>query len=463
MSTTPETGGNMPSEQSGRPNEKPGSVERLLRPFTEMHAGEAGTALLMFLNLFLLLTGYYILRTIREPLILASGAEVKSYASAGQALTLMGFVPLYAWFSSQVGRRKLILGFILFFGVCLELFSLAGHAGLPYVGIVYYIWVGIFSLATIAQFWSFANDIYRREAGERLFPFIFLGATLGAPVGAKIAEWLFEAKIGPYDMMHVTTVLLGVHLWLYWLIDRRESRRPSQAAASATPLSSAGGFKLVFSSRYLTLLAALILLLNVVNTMGNYIVDKSVVQAADAAIKADPSLSKDAFFGAFYGRFSFYFSTLGLLLQAFAVSRIVKYLGMPGVLLALPLVALGAYGLIAAGAGLAMIRWAKIAENATDYSVMNTARQLVWLPTSRDEKYKAKQAIDTFFVRTGDLLQAVVVFAGTHWLTLGVRGFAVVNLVLIAAWLAVAFRLLNEYGIIMRKRVDAAAAGAEAA
>jgi len=456
------TASDAPGEPKGpsSANDDPGLVGRLLRPFTEVRAGEVGTALLMFLNLFLLLLGYYILRTIREPLILASGAEVKSYASAGQAITLMGFVPLYAWFSSKVGRRRLILGFILFFAVCLELFSLAGRAGLPYVGIVYYIWVGIFSLATIAQFWSFANDIYRREAGERLFPFIFLGATLGAPVGAKIAEWLFEAQIGPYEMMHVTTALLAVHLWLYWVIDSRESQRPSQAAAAATPLSSAGGFKLVFSSRYLTLLAVLILLLNIVNTMGNYIVDKSVVQAADAAMKADPTLDKAAFFGAFYGRFSFYFSTLGLLLQAFAVSRIVKHFGLPGVLLALPFVALGAYGLIAAGAGLAIIRWAKIAENATDYSVMNTARQLVWLPTSRDEKYKAKQAIDTFFVRTGDLVQAGVVFAGTHWLALGVRGFAVVNLVLIAAWLAVAFRLLREYGVIMRQRVEAAAGGA---
>ena len=83
---------------------------------------------------------------------------------------------------------------------------------MPYVGVVFYIWVGIFSLATIAQFWSYANDIYRREAGERLFPFIFLGATLGAPVGALLAGRLFEAGVSPYDMMHLTTLLLLVHL-----------------------------------------------------------------------------------------------------------------------------------------------------------------------------------------------------------------------------------------------------------
>ena len=438
---------------------KPGVLERLLRLFTDVEPGEAGTALLMFLNLFLLLLGYYVLRTVREPLILASGAEVKSYSSAGQALTLIGFVPLYGWFSSKVDRMKLMFGFVLFFIVNIEMFSWAGRARLPYVGVVFYIWVGIFSLATIAQFWSFANDIYRREAGERLFPFIFLGASLGAPVGAKLAEWLFDARIGTYDIMHVSAAILCVHLALYWVVNRGESRRPTQAAAATAPLSAAGGFQLVFRSPYLRLLAVLIVLLNVVNSTGNYIVDRTVVAAADQAVASNPSLTRDAYIGAFYGSYSFAFSTLGLILQAFAVSRIVKYLGMAGVILTLPFVALGGYGLIAAGAGLAVMRWAKIAENATDYSVMNTARQLVWLPTTRDEKYKAKQAIDTFFVRAGDVLQAAVVFAGTTWLGLGARGFAFANLVLIGAWLAAAFPLLREYGRIMRQRVEAAAGG----
>jgi len=448
-----------PGDES-HPGVEPSALDRLLRVFTDVEPGEAGTALLMFLNLFLLLLGYYVLRTVREPLILASGAEVKSYAAAGQALTLMGFVPLYGWFSSKVDRARLILGFILFFVVCLELFSFAGLAHLPYVGVVFYIWVGIFSLATIAQFWSFANDIYRREAGERLFPFIFLGATLGAPVGAWLAGRLFHAGISPYHMMHVTTLLLLVHLVLYRVVDRRTSGRPGQAAAAA-PLSSAGGFGLVFGSPYLRLLALLIVLLNVVNTTGNYIWDKTLLGAANSALAADPSLDKDAFIGEVAADMNLTFTVLGALLQAFAVSRIVKYLGMPGVILALPLVALAGYGLIAIGAGLSVIKWTKITENATDYSVMNTGRQLVWLPTSRDEKYKAKQAIDTFFTRTGDLLQAGVVFVGTTWLGLGVKGFALVNVLMIAGWLAVAFLLLREYGVVMRKRVDAAA-GAEA-
>ena len=95
-----------------------------------------------------------------------------------------------------------------------------------------------------------------------------------------------------------------------------------------------------------------------------------------------------------------------LVLQAFVVSRIVSYAGIAGVVLALPVVAIGTYGLAAVGVTLAAMRWAKTAENSVDYSIMNTAKQMLWLPTTREEKYKAKQAIDTFFVRTGDLLAA---------------------------------------------------------
>ena len=134
-----------------------------------------------------------------------------------------------------------------------------------------------------------------------------------------------------------------------------------------------------------------------------------------------------------------------VLLQAFVVSRVVKRFGMRGVLLALPLVAFGAYGLVAAGAGLAAIRLAKTAENAVDYSLMNTGKQMLWLPTAREEKYKAKQAIDTFFVRAGDVLAAGVVWIGTNRLGADQTDFAIANLALVLLWGATAWVVLARY------------------
>jgi hypothetical protein len=131
------------------------------------------------------------------------------------------------------------------------------------------------------------------------------------------------------------------------------------------------------------------------------------------------------------------------------------------VLLALPLIALGGYAIIAAGVGFSAVRWIKTAENATDYSVMNTARQLLWVPTNREEKYKAKQAIDTFFVRVGDVISAGVVFIGTRQLHLDIQQFAVANIALTVVWLGVALLILRPERVsrpVLRPLVPAAAA-----
>jgi AAA family ATP:ADP antiporter len=425
-------------------------LDRLLRPFGDVRPGETFTALLMLANIFMILAGYYVCKTVREPLILAGGgAEVKSYASAGQALALMGFIPLYSWFSSRVNRSRLVFGVTLFFIVNIELFWLGAQWGVPYLGVIFFIWVGIFNNAIVAQFWSYGNDLYRLETGQRLFPVIGIGMTLGAPLGAALAERLFKAGVQAYTMLHITAAILLVSLALYALVERRELGRRHQTPPAA--LEKGGGFALLARTPYVRLICLLLVVLNLVNTTGGYVLDKAVVSQAAIAAGGDGS-AEEAFIGAFYGRYYFWVNVLTALIQALLVSRIVKYAGIAGVLLALPVVAMGAYGSVVAGATFAVIQWAKTAENATDYSVMNTARQMLWLPTSREEKYKAKQAADTFVVRIGDMLSAGLVFAGTTWFGLGLRGFAGANLVLVALWIAVAILLLREYRALSATR-----------
>src|SRR5262249_46383227 len=124
------------------------------------------------------------------------------------------------------------------------------------------------------------------------------------------------------------------------------------------------------------------------------------------------------------------------------------------------IIALSGYSIVAAGVSFAVVRWVKTAENATDYSIMNTARQLLWLPTSREEKYKAKQAIDTFFVRSGDLVSAAMVYVGTGILQIGVRGFATANVLLTVAWLGVAVLILRKHAALTESNARRAMAGA---
>ena len=110
-------------------------LDRALSVFADVRAGEGATAMLMVVNIFLLLICYSVIKTVREPLILlGGGAEMRSYAAAGQALLLMGFVPLYGWFASRVNRARLLVGGTLFFIVWIELFAAAVAARIPNVG-----------------------------------------------------------------------------------------------------------------------------------------------------------------------------------------------------------------------------------------------------------------------------------------------------------------------------------------
>jgi AAA family ATP:ADP antiporter len=137
----------------------------------------------MFLNLLTLLVGYYVIKTLRDTVIVAHlGAQVKAYSSAGMAVVLMGFIPLYSWVASRVDRDRLIFVFTLFFIVTLELFVVGFAIDVPYIEVAFFIWVGIFNNASIAQVWSLANDLYPKDAGERLFPIIAIGATLAPRV-----------------------------------------------------------------------------------------------------------------------------------------------------------------------------------------------------------------------------------------------------------------------------------------
>jgi AAA family ATP:ADP antiporter len=183
------------------------------------------------------------------------------------------------------------------------------------------------------------------------------------------------------------------------------------------------------------------LVLNTVNTTGEFLLGKFVEQTAQAA-SSDLAAQK-RLIGEFYGNFSSLYSGLGMLLQMFAVSRIFKYIGVRGALFFLPLIALAGYSFILVLPLLGVVKWAKILENGTDYSIQNTTRQALFLPTSREAKYKAKAAIDTFFVRAGDVLQAGIVFAGTG-MGLGVKGFASINVILTLVWLAVAAGVARE-------------------
>jgi len=434
-------------------------LDRALSIFADVRAGEGFNAILLAANVFYLLAFYSVLKIVRDALILSeAGAVAASYASAGQAILMLGFVPAYGAFASRVNRVWLICGVMLFFASNLLIFALLGVGGVR-IGIPFYLWIGVFSMAAVAQFWAFANDLYSTERGKRLFPVIGVGASLGAVVGSGLTSILFGG-IGPYRLMLIAAAGLLVPVGLTVWVNRREraqsagpravtARAASEKddAAAEQPLSRAGGFQLVASNRYLRLIAMLVLVFSLVNTLGGFILNSMITAEAGG---------DRALIGAMAGRIQTWVNFVSFLMQAFVVSRVFKYAGVRAALFILPAIALGGYTLIALIPLFAVVQWTKILENSTDYSIQNTTRHALFLPTSREAKYKAKQAIDSFFVRAGDMLQAAVVFVGTM-LALSIRGYALVNVVLVVVWIGLAVAIAREHRALVPADVDKAA------
>jgi AAA family ATP:ADP antiporter len=471
-------------------------LDRFLRLFADVREGESTTVLLLALNVFLILTSYYFIKPVREALILEGGGpEWKSYSAAGQALLLVAAVPLYGALATRMPRRRLINVVTIFFAACLALFYLASlvvTSGLA-LAIVFYLWVGIFNLMIVAQFWAFANDIYTAVEGERLFPIVAFGASAGAVFGSFISGGIIE-WIGLAEPLIAAALLLLLSLLVTNFVDTFERRRkeaglpdplttgtlpaatggirvedirralegtkPDGADREAEPRDidldtltgglsrpGPGPFAMVFRCRYLLFIALLMLLANWVNTTGEYLLGSIVDDTAASAVATGTAggLTEGQYIGAFYSSFFGFVNVAGLVLQAFVVSRIVKYLGVQIGLLVLPVIALGVYSLIFFYPILSYVRWAKTAENATDYSLQNTVRNMLFLPCTREQKYKAKQVIDAFFVRAGDVMSAVVVYLGTTFLAAQVKDFALFNVLLVLGWLTLAVLIGREY------------------
>lgn len=421
-------------------------IEKLFSLVTRIRPGEGRGILLLCINGFLLTCCYLILKTLREPLILTEfGAEQKSYAVATIAVVLFFVVPLYGVLFRRTNRTQLVVIVSTFFLVQLAIFYLLHQSGIS-IAFVYFVWIGIFGVMVIAQFWAYTTDIYNVKSGQRIFPVIMIATTLGGLLGAQIAARSYEG-VGAGGLMIISGVLLLCTMFLY---------RPSRMAAPddsrciecefAAPKGHGlfGGFAVVLGDHYLRLIAVFVVLLNWINSTGEYILSEMVVQWAHVAAE-NTDRSVDSLIAGFYGNYAFITSLLALGLQMFVVAKAIRFLGLPRCLVILPVVSLVGYSLLCFLPIFTIVRVVKIAENGIDNSLTSTIRQALFLPTSREVKYEGKTAIDTFFWRFGDLVQGGAILVGINVFGFGATQFAMLNAALACIWLLVAFLIARAY------------------
>lgn len=446
----------------------PGFIYKILRIITVIQPSEGLTAFFFALIFFLLFLAYYIIKPVRDSLILAGkGAEMKSYLSAAIAILLVFVVKAFCTIASKFPRQKLITWVTLFFISNLVIFYLLslGNISLGTIGILFFIWCGIFNVMVVAQFWGFANDIYKEEAGKRLFPLLAFGATFGGYSGSTILEWLVE-PLGLYQMMLVAGGFLGICVFLTWIVHTRELKRAKHSVTKVSPqeessqkeqekpLEKGGGFRLVFKKRYILYIALFVMLLNFVNTNGEFIKDRSFEKMAKEAVETGTAggLNEEEYLGKISAGWMKYFNLIAMFIQIFIVSRIFKWLGVRAAIFFLPIITLGGYFLIALIASFGLVYWVKAIENGTDYSLMNTTRHSLFLITSRQEKYKAQAATKTFFHRAGDVLSALIVFLGTTYWAFNTKRFAAFNVVLIVIWIILGILIFREHKRLSAER-----------
>lgn len=257
---------------------------------TKIKPHERALVALLSLNLFLVLTVYYILKVVREPLILLEGGvSMRNAARGAQAALFLFLVPAYGWLANRRPPRHLVTEVFAAFWVMLLAFPLLAWIGVP-IGFAFFVWLGIFSITVIAQLWSLANDVFSEEAGKRVFAMVAAGGTVGGLLGAQIVAVL-KRWLDPMQLILVAGAIFAVSVVVTHVLRAKSDvvAPPTRDREDGTPPSHPlGGFAMIMQDRYLLLIAASVVLLNLVNTTGDQVMAmivqrRSLTLASEAA------------------------------------------------------------------------------------------------------------------------------------------------------------------------------------
>ncbi len=430
--------------------------ESLLSIFTRVRAGEGRCIAALCLQAFLLMVAYYLVRPVREALILTEGgAELRSYAVGVQALLLLAVIPMYGWLVRHAAAGQVFRRVNAFFAVNLVIFFVLAQAGCR-LGFAFFVWVSLFGVMAVAQFWAFATELFNVTSGQRLFGVIAIGVSAGAWAGSQLSAACFEA-LGAGGLMLAAAAVLSASIWASGRARALvpDGTRCEPRAAGSPPASARwlGGFAVIAQSRYLVGIAALVVLLNWITSTGDFVLSSWLVEHAGREAPGSETL----YIGRFMGGFCATVTLAAFAIQLLLVSRIILLAGLARALLITPLAFAAGYLAIGVIPAFLMLQSVLVIQRSLDYSLLNTARHALFLPGSRDAKYQAKTAIDTFFFRAGDLLSTLTVFVGLRMFDGGRQPFVWLVFTLSLTMALVAWLVGREYA---RRRDEAQASAA---
>ena len=315
-----------------------------------------------------------------------------------------------------------------------------------WVGYAFFVWTSIFNLFVVSVFWSLMADVFDAEQGKRLFGFIAAGATLGAIAGSVATAWLARHAPALYLLLG-SAALLEVSVFCVSRLSRLSDallHRPDARGGAPIGGSAFAGLTNVARSPYLINIGVYILLFTVTSTY-LYFQQADVARAHFADRGARTS---------FFAQVDLAVNVLTLITQLLLTGPIMRRLGVAVTLTVLP--ALSALGFVALAA--APVVWVIVAfqvlRRAGNFALAKPSREVLFTVVGREDKYKAKNFIDTVVYRSGDQVGAWS-YALLAWMTLGIRGVALVAVPLSLAWLVTALWLGRRQEALARQHAHA--------
>ncbi|MCP5407966.1 MAG: MFS transporter [Chromatiaceae bacterium] len=421
--------------------------QRILWRVIEVRRGEGWAVFWSFLYFFFLLGSYYILRPVRDEMGVTTGVDRMQWLFTGTFIAMLVVVPFFGWITSRYRRRQFLPAVYGFFIINILLFYLLFESEIEIkpVAALFFVWLSVFNLFVVSVFWSFMADLFRNEQAKRLFGFIATGGTAGAITGPAMTALLVQ-QLGTGRMLLLSAVLLGMTLICIRRLIAWQERITAAGEISGScmmereqPLGGGvlNGFFLVLRSPYLLGICALIVLYASLSTF-LYLQQAQIVRDA-----FDDSATRTAVFASM----DFAVNVLTLVIQAFFTGRLVKWLGLAMTLALIPILLGVGFLMLAMQPVLPVLIAVQVIRRAGNYAIMRPAREMLYVVVRREEKYKAKNFIDTVVYRGGDAISS--------WVYTGMRGFGLtlsaiawIALPLSLVWAWIALRLGRQQAVL---------------
>jgi len=427
--------------------------------FFNIRSAEVPKAFGLSFYFFLVIAVFWVLKPLKRGLLISyfgedpitmagwtlSGAEAEQMGKVLNMVVAYGVVIVFTWLTRHVSRQQLVALFSAVFGSLFVLFAVTIE-GLGQVGVwSFYVLGDIWTTVMVATFWAITNDLNTADEAGRLYGIIGLGGVVGGFVGASVVSGLV-ANVGRAPLLLGLLVPLAAIVGLVYWVNQCEVQRgacaddeapccPDEAAATTeddeTEEHSANaaieGAKLVFQSKYLLSIAAVLALYEIASN----VVDFQLASVVETSIASD--LARDQFFG-FIGQAT---GIVSILVQLIVTPYVLNRFGVKVALFVLPaIVLIGSVGFLAMPV-LALAGFMSVGDNALNYSINQSAKEALYTPTSQDAKYKAKAFIDMFVQRAAKVLSVGLNLSLPALVVGSVRWLSIPVLVVVGVWLGV--------------------------